>query len=84
VRPEHSGPVASVIAPNGRPPPSIASMEAIPVAVTVRIVRGKCVSAEGIRLEREASIWLRMEAAEGMGYSPYVRLDYPSRQIRNA
>ena len=58
-------------------------MDEMPTGDVSRRTFGAGDNADGMR-EREASIWLRMEAAEGMGYSPYVRLAHPSRQIRNA
>ena len=73
MRPEHSGPVTSVMAPSGRPPPSIVSIEDIPVAANGRIALGDGVSAEGIRPESEASTRCRTMAEEGI-YSLYVRL----------
>lgn len=49
---------------------------AMPVGTTGRMVRGKGVSAEGIRRARAASTWSRIAAAEGMAkeLSPYIRL----------
>ena len=67
VRPEQAGPTSSVMAPMGRPPSSRASISAMPVAACSRIVRGRGVSAEGIRASREASIWRRTAAADCNG-----------------
>jgi hypothetical protein len=56
VRPEHSGPTNSLIAPIGKPPLSTSSSAPIPVAATGRIIFGAGVSAEGTLRERVDSI----------------------------
>jgi hypothetical protein len=56
VRPEHSGPTISVMAPSGKPPSSNLSTFGMPVVAIGRAIRGANVSAEGIRLARAASI----------------------------
>ena len=72
MRPLHSGPTNSVIAPMGKPPSSRPSTAATPVGVTGRMIRGKGVRAEGMRRARIASIWCRI--AEAGVYSFYSRL----------
>ena len=75
VRPEHSGPTTSLMAPMGKPPRSSRSISAIPVGSTGQETRGCGESAEGIRSAREASICARSWLAEGMlESSPYFRL----------
>jgi hypothetical protein len=66
VRPEHSGPASSVMAPIGRPPPSALSSVEMPVEDVGRMTRGAGVSAEGMRSARVASICWRRVAAVGM------------------
>jgi hypothetical protein len=56
VRPEHSGPTISLMAPIGRPPRSTSSSGAIPVAAAGRIIFGAGVRAEGTLRERVDSI----------------------------
>jgi len=59
VRPEETGPVTSLMAPTGRPPPSSSSTVAMPVAAVSQRVRGTGVSAAGKRASRLCSIWRR-------------------------
>jgi len=77
VRPEHSGPTISLMAPIGNPPRSNSSRPSMPVAAVSRMILGAGVSAEGIRSARPASTWRRIAATEAMTifalYSPNVR-----------
>jgi hypothetical protein len=77
VRPEHSGPATSVMAPKGTPPSSNSSTHWIPVAAIDRGSSGTGVSAEGILSARSDSIFWRILAAESIVSSPYVRLSDP-------
>ena len=72
VRPEHSGPTTSVIAPAGRPPCNNSSTVVMPVGATARTIRGAGVSADGIRFESADSILTRSVPALNMFalYSP--------------
>lgn len=56
VRPEHSGPTSSLIAPTGSPPRNTSSKDAIPVSATGRNIFGAGVSAEGILCVSAVSI----------------------------
>src|ERR1700743_3726224 len=78
VRPEHSGPTTSVMAPKGTPPSSNSSKQWIPIAAMDRGICGIGVSAAGILSARSDSIFWRILAAESnIVYSPYVRLPGP-------
>ena len=72
LRPLHSGPAISVIAPIGSPPSSTSSNAAMPVGATGRIVRIRGVSADGIRCASALSIWRRR--AEDDRMKIYFRL----------
>jgi hypothetical protein len=75
VRPEHSGPTSSLIAPTGSPPCNTPSSAVIPVSTTGRRILGAGVSAEGILCASADSIWNRIIEAEVMASSsPYIRL----------
>jgi hypothetical protein len=54
----------------------------MPVAMRGRIILGAGVSAEGILSAKAASIWARTAEAEGIIYSPYLRLSNPGIQPR--
>src|ERR1019366_392690 len=69
VRPEHSGPTNSLIAPTGSPPFKTSSSDSMPVAATGRIIFGAGVRAEGIFSARADSIWSRIAEAVGMANS---------------
>ena len=76
VRPEHSGPISSVIAPIGNPPCRASSSASMPVEATGRTILAVGVSAAGILAARADSICSRIAEAEGMGntfalYSPF-------------
>ena len=72
LRPLHSGPAISVIAPIGSPPSSSSSNAAMPVGATGRIVRIRGVSADGIRCASALSIWRRRAEEDRTGI--YFRL----------
>jgi type IV pilus biogenesis protein CpaD/CtpE len=71
VLPEHSAPIISVTAPNGSPPSRTASIAAIPVGATSRIVFAAGVSADGILAAKAASIWVRRAAADRIVFALY-------------
>ena len=66
VRPLHSGPASSVMAPIGKPPSSTASTASMPVGATGRIDLGTGLSAAGIRVASAASICFRIAEADGI------------------
>src|ERR1700722_5496505 len=75
VLPEHSAPIISVTAPTGSPPSKRASIAAIPVGTTSRIVLAAGVRAEGIRSAKAASIWERKAAAKLIVFAIYSPID---------
>src|SRR5580698_2611120 len=66
VRPEHSGPTNSLMAPIGRPPFNKSSSVSMPVAATGRIILGAGVRADGIFRARTDSICRRTAEADGI------------------
>src|ERR1035437_7057240 len=66
VRPEHSGPIISVIAPTGTPPFTKSSIVRMPVETTGRMILGAGVKADGIRSANADSIWIRSAEVVGI------------------
>ena len=78
VRPEHSAPMSSVMAPTGRPPSNKESSGTIPVSTTGRTSLGVGVSADRILGANAVSTLRRTAEASGMKahlYSPNIRLN---------
>ena len=74
VRPEHSGPASSLMAPSGKPPSSRASTLSMPVGAWAdhMLPRSQC----GGNPVREAGFDLQTNCGSGRHamYSPYIRL----------